>query len=140
MCIFRGTYWLGQIAGQFFLFCCSENGKCVFCLIINFSGICICQSDEKAGIGIFIFCSALKCKHLQLRNCTGKCLCKNGGIRGQGYGTCGLVSCHHNIFNGLMKVKPKLGFIHKKTYTTDREKNDKKREDMSWYFLFFIHI
>ena len=54
MCIFRGTYWLGQIAGQFFLFCCSENGKCVFCLIINFSGICICQSDEKAGIGIFI--------------------------------------------------------------------------------------
>ena len=25
-------------------------------------------------------------------------------------------------------------------YTTDREKNDKKREDMSWYFLFFIHI
>mgnify|MGYP000511972356 CR=1 FL=1 len=55
MCIFRGTYWLGQIAGQFFLFCCSENGKCVFCLIINFSGICICQSDEKAGIGIFIF-------------------------------------------------------------------------------------
>ena len=26
------------------------------------------------------------------------------------------------------------------TYTTDREKNDKKREDMSWYFLFFIHI
>ena len=42
--------------------------------------------------------------------------------------------------DGLMKVKTKLGFIHKKTYTTDREKNDKKREDMSWYFLFFIHI
>ena len=46
MCIFRGTYWLGQIAGQFFLFCCAENRKRVFCLIINFSGICICQSDE----------------------------------------------------------------------------------------------
>ena len=50
------------------------------------------------------------------------------------------MSCHHNVLNGLMKVKTKLGFIHKKTYTTDREKNDKKREDMSWYFLFFIHI
>ena len=56
------------------------------------------------------------------------------------YGTCRFMSCHHNILNGLMKVKTKLGFIHKKTYTTDREKNDKKREDMSWYFLFFIHI
>ena len=56
------------------------------------------------------------------------------------YGTCRFMSCHHNVLNGLMKVKTKLGFIHKKTYTTDREKNDKKREDMSWYFLFFIHI
>ena len=54
--------------------------------------------------------------------------------------SCRFMSCHHNVLNGLMKVKTKLGFIHKKTYTTDREKNDKKREDMSWYFLFFIHI
>ena len=58
------------------------------------------------------------------------------------YGTCRFMSCHHNILNGLMKVKTKLGFIHKKTYTTDREKNDKKREDMSWYFfsLFIYRI
>ena len=38
------------------------------------------------------------------------------------YGTCRFMSCHHNILNGLMKVKTKLGFIHKKTYTTESER------------------
>ena len=65
---------------------------------------------------------------------------RTGGIRGQGYGTCRFMSCHHNVLNGLMKVKTKLGFIHKKTYTTDREKNDKsERICPGIFFSLFIY-
>ena len=113
----------------------------------------VCSADNKFLRNLHLFVKVMKSGHWKFffavpssvnvfnsRNSTGKRLCKNGGIRGQGYGTCRFMSCHHNILNGLMKVKTKLGFIHKKTYTTDREKNDKKREDMSWYFLFSLFI
>ena len=55
--------------------------------------------------------------------------------------TCGLVSCHHLfIFNGLMKVKPKLGFIHKRAYTTDREKKNDKKQRICLVFSFSLFI
>ena len=141
MCIFQSTYWSGADRRSVLSFLLLGKRKVrvlpdnKFLRNLHFARVMKRRASEflffAVPSSVNIFNSGTVQVNVSVRT---------GEFRGQGYGTCGLVSCHHNIFNGLMKVKPKLGFIHKKTYTTDREKNDKKREDMSWYFLFFIHI